>query len=860
MADKETPLLKQYREIKNQYKEEILFFRLGDFYEMFFDDAKIASKILGLTLTSRNREKNVEIPMAGIPYHSANSYINKLVDAGYKVAICEQVEDPSLAKGIVKREVIKVISRGTVIDVDNLDAKKNNYIASISIDQDKAYIAYIDITTNTFKALYSNIANLDSLIYRLDIKELVLTKSNYNKLEDYLNTQNILVSIRDKVKNGEKFLCEYFDILSLDSFGIKDSFLVDVCSLVLDYVLEHQIAVKLEIPKITLMKSEKFADINLTSAKNLEIFQNGRDKTTYGSLLYIIDKCKSSMGSRLIKEFLNYPLLDKNEIISRQNDVEYLINNMILKDDLRQELVEIYDLERILSKIVFGSSNAKDLVAISKTLKKYLNIKKLWENKFLDINLDYIHDIIKKIDETIVDSPPFSVREANMIRKDYSSDTLELNQILHSGNKFLIDIELREKEKTGIKNLKIKYNKIFGYFIEISKSNIKDVPDTYIRKQTLANAERYITEELKIYEDKIVNAKARLNELEYQILQDLNEYIKGFKDNLIELSNIIAYIDVIASYATVSIDNSYVKPTFNDNGDLKLINSRHPVVEKIISDAFIENDVILNNDKNFIILTGPNMAGKSTYMKQIALICIMAQIGMYVPCKSANISIIDKFLTRIGASDDIITGQSTFMVEMSEVSNILNNATKNSLIILDEVGRGTSTYDGLSLASSISTYIHDKIMAKTIFATHYHELNELEDRYPRIINYRIEVEEKNQRVIFLRKISRGSADKSYGNYVAKLAGLPNEILRESKKLLEKLEKRHILIQKTENIGQLSLFDSKNYLEDEENLEDKVKNLTVLKDEIDDIDINNLTPLKALNILQNLKEISDKIEI
>ncbi|WP_067142834.1 DNA mismatch repair protein MutS [Oceanivirga salmonicida] len=848
-----TPLLKQYREIKEKYKEEILFFRLGDFYEMFFEDAVTASKVLGLTLTSRNKEKDKDVPLAGIPYHSASQYINKLVNEGYKVAICEQVEDPKEAKGLVKREVIKVITKGTVIDVDNLEANKNNYIASVVIEQDNAYISYIDITTGTFKAFITDISNILSLIYRLDIKELVITKSNYTKIETSLLNSEISISMVDKPRNSASFLCDYFDIASLDSFGIFDKNLIDCCASLLDYILENQVSIDLNIPKITLLQSENYADINITTSKNLELIKNGRDKSSYGTLLWIIDKCKTSMGSRLVKEYLNYPLMNKTEILNRQKDISYLIDNMILRDDIRDELTDTYDLERILSKIIFGSENGKDLRAISKTLKKYIKICELWPEKFEETDISFMQELIDKIDNCIVEDPPFTVREAGMIKEDFNEETKELNDILHHGNKFLIKIETREKEETGIKNLKIKYNKVFGYFIEISKSNISEVPEKYIRKQTLSNCERYITEELKIYEDKIINARAKLNDLEYNILKSLSEEIKVYKDKLSALANIVSYIDVMASFAYVSVSNNYVKPTFNDKDEIKILNGRHPIVEKLITSQFIENDTYFSYGKSFVILTGPNMAGKSTYMKQIALICIMAQIGMFVPAKSASLSIIDKFLTRIGASDDILTGQSTFMVEMSEVSNILNNATSKSLIILDEIGRGTSTYDGLSIASAISTYIHDKIGAKTIFATHYHELNELEQRYEHIVNYRIEVEEKNSKIIFLRKISKGSADKSYGNYVAKLAGLPSEILRESKNLLHKLEKRQILIQQNENIGQLSLFDNPSYLESKENTEEKLNMLENLIEEIEDIDINSMTPLKALNTLQDLKQ-------
>lgn len=849
----EKPLIKQYKEIKDRYPNEILFFRLGEFYEMFYDDAIIASKVLGIVLTSRNKEKDEDVPLAGVPRHRADEYVAKLIGAGYKVAICEQLEDPKNSKGIVKRDVVKVVTPGTVIDVENLDSKSNNYLVCINIAEDKAYISYVDITTSVFNAIIIDISKLQSQLYLIDPKEIVITKSNLQKIEPYLDPNNtISISLVDKPKNANKILTDYFEITSLDSFGLEDKNLIISCATLLDYLLETQVNLELNIPKISIIKNNEFAEINVTSMKNLEILKNSRDKSSYGTLLWILDKCKTSMGSRLLKEYLAQPLLNKEKIIKRQKDLSYLIENMLLREDLREELSNTYDVERIYSKLVFGNENARDLRFLAETFKKYIKIINLWEDKFKEEDTQVLNKIIQLVDESIVKEPPLTVREASMILPNYDSETKELNEILHDGKRFLIEIEQKEKEKTKINNLKIKYNKIFGYFIEISNSNKYQVPEEYIRKQTLSNCERFITEELKDYEDKILNARTRLNEYEYMILKEISKKILEYKDSVYNITKKIAYIDVISSFADVSLSNSYVKPNFNDNNEIQIYDGRHPVVEKLINSQFIENDTIFKKDKNFIILTGPNMAGKSTYMKQIALICILAQIGMYVPASSANLCIIDKFLTRIGASDDIITGQSTFMLEMSEVSNILNSATKDSLIILDEVGRGTSTYDGLSIASSISSYIHDKIGAKTIFATHYHELNELETRYDNMVNYRVEVEEKNNKVIFLRKISLGSADKSYGNYVAKLAGLPREVLRESQKILDKLEKRHILIQKTENIGQLSLFDNPRYLEETSDEED-YEMLKELKEEIEDIDLNNLTPLKALNLLQELKE-------
>lgn len=856
--DNTTPLMKQYNEIKSNYQEEILFFRLGDFYEMFYNDAVIASKVLGLTLTKRNKEKGVDIPLAGIPYHSASQYISKLVNEGYKVAICEQVEDPKEAKGIVKREVIKVITPGTVIDVDTLDSKSNNFILSVIIEQDNAYISYIDITTGLFNTSSTYVNDLYSYLYKLNVKEIIANKQTHAKINEYTRNQKISTTIIEKVKNPSGFLTQYFNVTSLDSFSLFDKGLIDSCAILLQYVLETQVNVELNIPKISVISKNNYADINMSTAKNLELIKNQRDNTSYGTLLWILDKCKTSMGTRLLKSFLNLPLIDLEKIHERQKHTKYLMDNILIREEIRDELEHVYDIERLLSKLIFGNENAKDLISIKSTFKSCINIYNKWQEMFENINFSQINELINLIEISIKDEPPFSVREGGMIKPEYNTELLELHNILTNGKDILVNIEMREKEQTGIKNLRIKYNKIFGYFIEISNSNLSEVPTRYIRKQTLSNCERFITQELKEYEDKILNAKTRNSELEYKLFKDISEKIKEHKDLILDISKIISYIDVISSFAHVSLTNGYTLPTFNKKGEIQIINGRHPVVEKLINEPFIENDVHFTENENFIILTGPNMAGKSTYMKQIALICIMAQIGMHVPAASANLSIIDKFLTRIGASDDIITGQSTFMVEMSEVANILNNATKKSLIILDEVGRGTSTYDGLSIATAISTYIHDKIGANTIFATHYHELNELEDKYDRVINYRINVEEKNSKVIFLRTISKGSADRSYGNYVAKLAGLPYEVLKESKKLLKKLENRHILIQKHEDIGQLSLFDNMFIENENDNKEQLLDDLISLKDEIDNIDINSTTPMKALLTLEKLKELVNNI--
>lgn len=845
-----TPLMKQYREIKEKYKEYILFFRLGDFYEMFFEDAEIASKVLGLTLTSRNKEKGMNVPLAGIPFHSSKPYIAKLVNNGYKVAICEQTEDPKQTKGLVKREVIQIVTSGTIQDIDFIDSKSNNYLACITYFNNTYAISFIDITTGEFKVIETDEDNLVSEIYKIEPSELIFTNSVYDRINSLIEKLNINTSIVSKINDSEKFLKDYFNIASLDSFGIYGKKnIIDACALILDYILTLQFNNELNIQRIEVINKSNFVELSSSTLRNLEISKNQRDKNTYGSLLWVLDKCKSSNGSRKLKQLLQAPLLDIQEINSRFNDIEYLSKEILIREEIRELLDNVYDIERLMGKIIFSNENGKDLISLKNTIESSFKIKNLWPEKFENIDFNSLQDIYNKIDKTILESAPFSVREGNMIKSGIDPQLDELRDIMNNGTSILLDIENREKERTGIKNLKIKYNNVFGYFIEVSKSNIDAVPDTYIRKQTISNAERYITEEIKSYEDKIINSRIKIAEIEYTILKNLSSYIKNFKKIFIELSNILAYIDIIISFTIVSMENGYVKPLFNNNGIYDIKKGRHPVVEKLIGDQiFVSNDIYFDNKERFIILTGPNMSGKSTYMKQIALISIMAQIGCFVPADYANISIVDKVLTRIGASDDIITGQSTFMVEMSEVASIINSATPNSLIILDEVGRGTSTYDGLAIASSISKYIVENINAKTIFATHYHELTDLENRYDNILNYRIEVEEKEGRVNFLRTIIKGGADKSYGIEVAKLAGLPKVIIKESKKILKSLEE-------SKKDSQLNLFDSIEYTEYDklEEMEEKINELRNKINNIKNIDTNNMTPLDALILINKLKD-------
>ena len=888
MAD--TPLMKQYKEIKSNFEDSILFFRLGDFYEMFFEDAVKASRELGLTLTSRNKEKNVDIPLAGVPFHSADSYITKLVSKGYKVAICEQTEDPKMAKGIVKREVVKIITPGTVVDVEALDAKSNNYLMSILKIENKLGIAYIDITTGEFKVTEvekdDDFVKLFNELNKIEPKEVLVTEDFYGeikeKLDDFLQKNDSVVTFVSKVRDSAKYLMDYFEIVSLESYGIKDKkAIIGAAAMALDYAATMQVEHELTVEKIEFVNISNYAEINAITSRNLELLKNQREKTVYGSLLWVLDECKTSMGTRLLKRFINNPLLNVDKIRKRQEDVQYFIDNILIREDLREKLEDIYDLERLLGKIIFGSENGKDLTALKKTIKSAVEIMKILGNTdfFKDIDANILFECYKIIDDSIKEDAPFSVREGGIIKSGYNAELDEIRNIMNSGKDFLLDIEQREREATGIRNMKIKFNKVFGYFIEITKANLDMVPEHYIRKQTLSNSERYITPELKKYEDTIINSKAKIEDLEYHLFKEISGKLKEHRKILSELAERLAYIDVMVSFAVSAIENDYAKPEMNEEYSFEIEGGRHPVVEKLIGRTdYVSNDTVFTEKESFVVLTGPNMSGKSTYMKQIALISIMAQIGSFVPAKKANLSIIDKYLTRIGASDDILTGQSTFMVEMSEVSNILNNATEKSLIILDEVGRGTSTTDGVSIATAISMYIHDKIGAKTVFATHYHELTDLENKFAHIVNYRIEVDEKQGKVMFLRNIVKGGADKSYGIEVAKLAGLPKEILIESKKILKRLEQKKELIERTVDVHQLSLFGGNSELENDfqefenesandfENtesnqfyteklvqVEEEKESLLEIVNKIENYDVNNVTPMDAIKFLFELKQ-------
>lgn len=866
---KETPLMKQYKEIKAENQESILFFRLGDFYEMFFEDAVIASKELGITLTSRNKEKGQEVPLAGVPYHSAATYISKLVQKGYRVAMCEQVEDPKEAKGLVKREVVKVITPGTVIDTDYLDEKSNNYLLGLQIKGDTAGISYVDITTGEFKTSEMSgeniVARVLSEIHKVAPNEVIVEEATYEKYqEELVNFSSIgEVNIHSVpgVRGAEKVLKTYFGVLSMESYGLEDREMsMRVSAMVLEYVLELQKYAELPINSISYVSQDEYVEMNLTTQKNLELIQNQKEKSVMGSLLWVLDSCKTSMGTRLLKNFIKNPLLNIEKIKKRQDDIEFFIDEVVIREEVREQLKDVYDIERLIGKVILGTENGRDLISLKKSIRGTLEIMRtLGGKKIFETQVEKLIEIYNLIEKSVLEEAPFSIREGNIIKSGYSHELDELHNISKSGKDYILDIETREKAATGIKNLKVKYNKVFGYFIEVTKANVPLVPDTYIRKQTLTNNERYITEELKEYESKVLNAKEKIEALEYQLFKEISGKIKEEKNLLQKLAAGIAYLDVSTSLADVAIKNDYVRPELTSGYDLSIEGGRHPIVEKLLrGEEFVKNGVTFTEEKNMLILTGPNMAGKSTYMKQLALIIIMAQVGSYVPASAAKIGVADKIFTRVGASDDLVSGQSTFMVEMSEVANIVNNATKNSFIILDEVGRGTSTFDGISIASSITTYIHDRIGAKTIFATHYHELTEMEKKLERAVNYRIEVKETQDEVVFLREIVRGGADKSYGIEVARLAGLPSEILRTSKAMLKKLEAKRAIIEEKMKGEQLSLFGGS--LPEKVEVEEKeaVREISAEEERVieslKEVDLNTLTPLDALMKLNEIKSL------
>ena len=867
----DTPLMQQYKKIKEEYKNEILMFRLGDFYEMFFEDAKTASKELGLTLTKRNREKGQDVPLAGVPYHSVASYIAKLVEKGYSIAICDQVEDPKSATGIVKREVTRVITPGTIIDVDFLDKNNNNYIACIKINttENIAAIAYADITTGEFSVFEIKGKNFFEKalaeMNKIQASEILLDEKTYSEyieiFKEKISFSGVKFTEVSNVKKAENFITSYFNIMSVEVFSLKSKDLaISTSANLLHYIDELQKGNDLPFSKIEYKNIDNIMELNISTQNNLNLVPK-RNEETRGTLLGVLDNCITSVGSRELKKIIKNPFLNIQKIKQRQFYVDYFYNDVLLRESIREYLKDIYDIERIAGKIIYGTENGKDLLSLKDSIRKSLEIYRLLKEHqeikdILDIDVKILLDIYNKIELIIDAEAPFSVREGGIIKDGYNSELDELRKISKLGKDFILEIEQREKERTGIKGLKIKYNKVFGYFIEVTKANEHLVPEDYIRKQTLVNSERYIVPDLKEYEEKVITAKSKIEALEYELFKQLTSEIKEHIDSLYKLANRIANLDIVSNFAHIATKNSYVKPEMNEGEILEIKGGRHPIVETLIpSGTYVKNDIILDDKNNLIILTGPNMSGKSTYMKQVALNIIMAHIGSYVAADYAKIPIVDKIFTRVGASDDLLTGQSTFMLEMTEVASILNSATKKSFVVLDEIGRGTSTYDGISIATAITEYIHNVIGAKTIFATHYHELTELEKELERAINFRVEVKEDGKNVVFLREIVKGGADKSYGIEVARLSGVPKEVLNRSRKILKKLETRKNLIENKIKAEQMMLFGTgfeEDFEEEETEIlsENEVKVLDILKN----MDLNSMSPLESLLKLNELKKI------
>ncbi|MFA6431851.1 MAG: DNA mismatch repair protein MutS [Candidatus Margulisiibacteriota bacterium] len=800
MADL-TPMARQYQEIKSAHKDSILFFRLGDFYEMFYDDAELAARELSLTLTGRGKDDN-RMPMCGIPHHAAEGYISKLIHKGYKVAICEQTEDPKLAKGLVKRDVIRIITPGTVLESSMLFEKTNNYLLAINHEKGKFGLAFIDASTGEFKLSdFDSIEALLDEIKRINPAEIIVSDVFPVETRQLIQGSSYK-DIYDNETAIEK-LREHFKVKSLESFGLDGSEVaLGAAAAILNYLKETQKTTLGHINLIRKYQTGQFMFIDSVTRRNLELVQTVKDKFFPGSLLWVLDKTKTSMGSRLLRNFILQPLLDEKEINERLDAVEELANNSIVRADLGESLKKIFDVERLTGKIATQSANARDLISLCQSLKQLPKLRQLINSfgaKLIKQAGDadkFEQEIIDLVSRSIVDEPPFGLKDGGIIKLGYNPELDELKKMAGGGKQWIAELEAEERKKSGIKSLKVGYTKVFGYYIEVTNSNLDQVPPHFIRKQTLVNAERFITPELKEKEALILNAEERMQELEYQLFSEVRSKIAEQTSSLQKLAGHLALLDVLLSLAEVAVENHFCRPRIKDKDlglpagrhGLRIKEGRHPVVEKTLGDfKFVPNDIELSDENNFILLTGPNMGGKSTYMRQVALICLMAQMGSFVPAKSAEVCLIDRIFTRIGAMDDIYSGQSTFMVEMTETANIVNNATENSLIILDEIGRGTATFDGMSIAAGVAEYIYKNIHAKTLFATHYHEITQLADKHAGMRNLNVLVKSSGDNITFLHKVADGPADRSYGIQVAKLAGLPDEIIARAKEIYGTLE-------------------------------------------------------------------------
>ena len=864
-----SPMMQRYLETKEQYKDCILFYRLGDCYEMFLYDAIIAARELEITLTGKDCGQEERAPMAGVPHHAAEMYISRLIAKGYKVAICEQLEDPKTAKGIVKRGVIKVVTPGTIIDSNMLEERKNNYIMSIYKTGIYFGISICDISTGEFYSAEIK----DQQNFPLLLDEL----ARYNPSELVINSmmaecQEEMSKIRERfdcyiTRFQDKFFDNKIDTLNL-RFNIVDTnnkkienlkektLSIPPINALLAYIEQTQMTTLDHLNKITIYQISKYMSLDINARRNLEITEKMRDKSKKGTLLWVLDKTSTSMGGRMLRRWLNDPLIDTLEINNRLNAVKTLKDDMILRGDITESLKKVYDIERLAGKMAYGNANARDMITLKNSLEKLPKLKQTLANIKESImleeiyqNIDELKDIHDLIEKAIVDDPPMTIKDGGIIKIGYNEEIDKLKTATTEGKNWIVNLEAEEREKTGIKNLKVGFNKVFGYFIEVTKSYLSQVPERYVRKQTLTNAERYITEDLKNLENQILGAEEKVVNLEYNAFIEIREQIAKKIKRLQTTAMAVSELDVLTSFAQVAEDLNYCMPQVDNSGIIDIKSGRHPVIEKMLgAGAFIDNDTYLDKEENRLsIITGPNMAGKSTYMRQVALITLMAQVGSFVPAAEAHIGVVDKIFTRVGASDDLSMGQSTFMVEMMEVATILKEATSNSLVILDEIGRGTSTYDGLSIAWAVAEYIADKEKcgAKTLFATHYHELTELENQSEGIKNYSIAVKEKGEDIIFLRKIVRGGTDESYGIHVARLAGVPKAVTQKANEFLRNIEKKNILTgKKAEKQDKKKVegqFDMYNY------------KLAEIAHELDKVNLNELTPIDALNTLVKIKE-------
>ena len=869
-----SPMMQLYLETKEEYKDCILFYRLGDFYEMFFDDAILVSKELELTLTGKSCGLEERAPMCGVPHHAAESYINRLINKGYKVAICDQVEDPKLAKGLVKREVVRIATPGTNIDMESLDETVNNYLMCIVYISDRFGISIADITTGEYKVTeVSSLRKLTDEIYKFSPREIVCNEAflvsgiDIDELKYKLNLCLYpLEAYYFDDENCVELIKEHFKVESISGLGLSDYNCGTIASgALLKYLYETQKNSLSHMRNIVPYDISSYMVLDSSSRRNLELIETMREKQKRGSLLWVLDKTKTAMGSRLLRSFIEQPLIDKKMITKRLDAVEALVKNSITREEMREYLDAIYDLERLLTRVSYRTVNPRDMIALKQSMSMLPHIKTLLNDlpakdygELYDL-LDPLSDLHDLIERAIDDEPSLTLREGGIIKKGYNDTVDNLRNAKTEGKKWLAELEAETRDRTGIKNLRVKYNKVFGYYFEVTNSFVDLVPEDFVRKQTLVNAERYTTDKLKELEDTILNAEDKLFALEYDIFSEIRDVLTSHIDRIQQTAHVIALLDAYSSIAKVSEQNRYVRPKLNEKGIIDIKNGRHPVIEKITSkDLFVPNDTYLNNSDNLIsIITGPNMAGKSTYMRQTALIVLMAQIGSFVPADSANIGIVDRIFTRVGASDDLSSGQSTFMVEMTEVANILRNATSNSLLILDEIGRGTSTFDGLSIAWAVIEYISNTklVGAKTLFATHYHELTELEGKIKGLSNYCIAVKEQGDHIVFLRKIVKGGADKSYGIQVAKLAGVPDAVIDRAKELVSLLSNNDIASSIHQIASDDKRFKSHKKMDEVDlnqmSLFDTVKDDDIL-DEIRELDINHLTPMDALNTLSMLQ--------